>query len=193
MNRINQKWEGITEPLFQILVQKAVVYTKANHGQWLTVGKALFDRLSESEPKELLERVLLAANLPVVSLPSHVMEGIATHSTFVEITAHVTRLVLKRVPACCKNLERREKLLLLGFCLGDCQFADLCELELLPLSSGAFTTFSNQGERIYISLPDHPRELLPGLRHRFVDETVGGDIIQKLKCAARQGKVFSVD
>ena len=136
---------------------------------------------------------MLAANLPVVSVPSHVMEGIATHSTFVEITAHVTRLVLKRVPACYKNLGRCEKLLLLGFCLRDCQFADLCELELLPLSSGVCTTFSNQGDRVYISSPDHPRELLPGLRHRFVDETVGEDIIQKLNCAARQGKEFSVD
>ena len=159
----------------------------------MTVGKALFDQLSEGELKELLERVMLAAKKPVVSVPSHVMEGIATHSTFSEITAHVTRLVLKRVPACYKKLERREKLLLLGFCLRDCQFADLCDLELLPLCNGAFTAFSNQADRIYISSPDHPRELLPGLRHRFVDETLGEDIIQKLKFAARQGKVFSVD
>ena len=178
--------------MFKILLQKEIVYSEAFRGKWVTLKQALFDRLPGNEPKELLHKVLLAANLAVVSVPSHVMEVIAERSTFTEITAHVTRVVFKRCPVCYKSLDRRKKLLLLRFCLRDCQFAELCDLELLPLSSGAFTTFSKQRDRIYISTPEHPKELLPDLRHSFLDDTVDPDIIQKLKDAAKQGKTFNL-
>lgn len=192
VKRISQKWKRITEPLVQILMQEEIVYTEAHDGKWLTVKQALFDRLPDSETKVLLQKVLLAANVPVVSVPSHVLDVIANYSTVTEITAHVTRVVLKRVPVCYKQLDKREKLLLLQFCLRDQQFAELCDLELLPLSNGTFTSFSNQEQRIYISSAEHSRELLPGLEHRFLDETVDGDIIQMLKDAAKQGKALGI-
>ena len=96
IKRIDQKWERIIEPLFHILFQKEIVYTEANHGKWITIEEAFFDRLPESEPKKLLQRVLIAVNFPVVSVPSHIIDAIATYSTIKEITARVTRLVLKR-------------------------------------------------------------------------------------------------
>lgn len=169
-------------------MQKEIVYTEANHGKWLTVKQSLFDRLPENETKELLQRVLLAANQPIVSVPKHVMNSIDAHSSYKEITASFTRSVLKRAPGCYKKLCKGEKLLLLHFCLSDSQFSNLCDLELLPLSSGTFTTFSKRAQGIYISSSGHPRELLPGLQHRFLDETVHVDIIRKLKEAALQGK-----
>ena len=190
IKRIDQKWERIIEPLFHILLQKEIVYTKANHGRWMTIKEAFFDRLPESEPKELLQRVLLAVNVPVVSVPSHIIDAIAAYPTIKEITARVTRSALKCAPVSYKNLDRQDKLSLLRFCLKDGQFADLCDLELLPLSNGAFTIFSNRADRIYICSPQHPREILPGLKHRLLDETVGDDVIGKLKDAAKQGKVF---
>lgn len=47
--------------------------------------------------------------------------------------------------------------------------------------------------QIYICSPDHPRELSPGLGHRFIDDKVHEDIIGKLKDAANQGKIFFLD
>ena len=185
---VNQKWERIIEPLMQILLDKEIVYTKANRGKWLTVGKAYFNQLPESETKELLQRVLLAANVPVVSVPSHVIEAISSYCSFEEVTAHVTRLVLKKFPACYKKRSRREKLLLLEFCLQDCKFFELGDLELLPLSDSTFTTFSNRADEIYVCSREHPKELLPGLQHRLLDESVDQNIIRKLKDAAKQGK-----
>ena len=172
----------------QILSDKEIVYTKANRGKWLTVGKAYFNQLPENETKELLQRVLLAANVPVVSVPSHVIEAISPYCSLEEVTAHVTRLVLKKFPACYKTLSRREKLLLLEFCLQDCKFVELGDLELLPLSDSTFTTFSNRADEIYVCSREHPKELLPGLQHRLLDESVDQDIIRKLKDAAKQGK-----
>ncbi|KAL9966853.1 hypothetical protein ACROYT_G024983 [Oculina patagonica] len=183
---IDQKWEKVAEPLFQFLLKKEVVYTHAGDGHWLTVEQVVFDQLSENEPKELLQRVLLAAYVPVVSVPSHVMDAIACYSAVQNITPSLTRAILKRVPSCYKDLNRRDKLLLLQFCLKDRKFVELCDLELLPLSNGVFTTFSKQGNRIYICSRDHPRELFPGVEDRFLDGKIGVEIIEKLKEAAEQ-------
>ena len=185
----------IEDPLFTLLLQKKVVYTPAHLGQWLTVEKAVFDLLSEDEPKELLQRVLLAGGVSVVSVPSHVTDAITSHAatTVKTITPSRTRATLKKDPRCYKKLVRREKLLLLQFCLKDCKFEDLYDLNLLPLFDGTFTTFSDRGEKIFICSPNHPRELFPGLEHRFIDDTVDRDIIGKLKDAADQGKTIFVD
>ena len=187
MKQITQNWDRITKPLLQILLKKEIVFTEAAGGKWLTVKEAWFDLLPESETKNLLQRVMLAANFPFVSVPTHVTEAIAGYLSFTEITAPLTREVLKVTPTCYKKLERGEKILLLQFCLTDYKFDALHGLELLPLSSGTFTTFSNQADVIYISSPEHPKELIPGLSHRFLDEEVNADIFQMLKAAAKQG------
>ena len=189
---IDPKWERIEDPLFTLLLQKKVVYTAVHFGQWLTVDKAVFDLLSEDEPKELLQRVLLAGGVSIVSVPSHVTNAITSHAaTRVNtITPRSTRATLKKHPQCYTRLVRREKLLLLQFCLKDCKFEQLCDLQLLPLSDSSFTTFSVRGEQIYICSPEHPRELFPGIQHRFIDDTVDEGIIDKLKDAADQGKTF---
>ena len=178
--------------MFHLLLQQKVVYTPAKLGQWLTVDKAVFDLLSEDEPKELLQRVLLAGGVSIVSVPSHVTDAITSHATTTvnTITPSLTRATLKKHAQCYKKLVRREKLLLLQFCLKDCKFEKLCNLKLLPLSDGSFTTFSVRGEQIYICSPEHPRELFPGIQHRFIDDTVDEGIIDKLKDAADQGKTF---
>ena len=192
ISSIDPKWEKIRDLLFHLLLQKNVVYTPTHLGQWLTVQQVVFDLLSRDEPKELLQRVLLAADVPVVSVPSHVTDAILCYAgaSVKKITPSCTRAALKQVPFCYQNLDRREKLELLQFCLKDRKFDELCGLKLLPLSNGAFTTFSYRGDHIYICSPDHPRELFPGLRHRFIDDTVDGDIIGKLKDAAVRGKMI---
>ena len=181
--------------MFTLLLQKNVVYTPAHFGQWLPVEKAVFDLLSKDEPKELLQRVLLTAGVSIVSVPSHVTDAITSHAAtpVKTITPSRTRSTLKKDPKCYKKLVRREKLLLLQFCLEDCKFEKLCDLKLLPLSDGTFTTFSDRGKKIYICSPDHPQELFPGLEHRFIDHTVDGDVIEKLKDAADQGKETFLD
>ena len=176
--------------MFTLLLQEKVVYTPAHFGQWLPVEKAVFDLLSKDEPKELLQGVLLNGGVPIVSVPSHVTDAITSHAAtpVKTITPSGTRETLKKDPKCYKKLVRREKLLLLQFCLKDCNFEKLCDLKLLPLSDGTFTTFSDRGKKIYICSPNHPQELFPGLEHRFIDDTVDGDVIGKLRDAADQGK-----
>ena len=187
-SRVNQKWESVVESLFDILSDKEIIYSKVNRGEWLLVEDAIFNQVPERHLKDLLENVLIGANVPVVSVPSHVMDAIRSFTDAKNITASVTRKELKKSAACYKNLKRQEKLWLLQFCLQDNQYEDLCDLELLPLSNGIFTTFSALADEIYISSPKHSQDLLPGLEHRFLDQKLDWDILQKLNCAAIQGQ-----
>ena len=186
--RVNQKWESVVELLFYILSDKEIIYSKVNRGKWLLVKDVIFNEVPERHLKDLLESVLIGANVPVVSVPSHVMDAIRSFTDARNITPSVTRKELKKAAACYKNLMGHDKLQLLQFCLQDHQYEDLCGLDLLPLSDDTFTTFSAFAHEIYISSPEHSQDLLPGLEHRFLDGTLDSDIRQKLNCAARQGQ-----
>ena len=185
--RVNQKWESVAELLFYILSDKEIIYSKVNRGKWLLVEDVIFNQVPERDLKDLLESVLIGANVPVASVPNHVMDAIRSFTDATNITPSVTRKELKKGAACYKTLMRHKKLQLLQFCLQDHQYEDLCGLELLPLSNDTFTTFSAFAHGIYISSPEHSQDLLPGLEHRFLDGTLDSDIRQKLTCAARQG------
>ena len=152
-SRVNQKWESVVESLFDILSDKEIIYSKVNRGEWLLVEDAIFNQVPERHLKDLLENVLIGANVPVVSVPSHVMDAIRSFTDAKNITVSVTRKELKKSAACYKNLKRQEKLWFLQFWLQDNQYEDLCDLELLPLSNGIFTTFSALARRNLHQLP----------------------------------------
>ena len=192
MNSVKQNWDRIAKPLFEILLKRDIVYTEAGHGKWLPIKQAYFDLQPASETKDLLHKVLLAANFPVAFVPCHITENIIRYLSVKEITPHLTREVLKQSPNCYKKLERPEKILLLQFCLSDCQPHKLCGLELMPLSNGTFDVFSNKAEIVYIASPEHPKELLPGLQHRFLDEKMSVNVLQRLNDVATQGRTHSL-
>ena len=66
------QWGGLEKPLFRLLLEKNVVHTQAQGGQWVAVKEAIFQRVAEGEQNELLLKVLLSVGLPAVRVPSHV-------------------------------------------------------------------------------------------------------------------------
>ena len=165
-----------------------VVHTRAESGKWLTVKDVIFHRLPEDEQKELLLRVLLSADVPIVTVPSHVLSAIDAYGPDIaELAPYMVRLVLREVPSSYLSLQRKEKLLLLRYSLSDRQFADLYGLQLLPLANGTFAKFGSRTNTIYIDSPKHPRELFPGIDHRLLDKHIDVDILQNLEDAALQG------
>ena len=179
------------KPLFELLLDKSIIYTPAQGGKWIKLTDAIVERLAESDLTELLVNVLLAANENVACLPEHALEAIRLYSTLsTEITPSFTRRVLKNVPSSYSNLPRSEKLLLLDFVLKDGCFSDLLGLELLPISNEQFMSFSNTGETVYISSPAHPRKLLPCPQQKFLDESIDKDLSRQLEAVARQGMQF---
>ena len=185
---IDQKWKRVEKPLFELLLDKSIIYTPAQGGKWIKLADAIVERLAESDPKELLVNVFLAANENVACLPEHALKAICLYSTLsAEVTPSLTRRVLKNVPSSYSNLTRSEKILLLKFVLKDGCLCDLLGLVLLPISNEHFISFSNTGEAVYISSLAHPRELLPCPRQKFLDENIDKDLSRKLDAVAKQG------
>jgi len=189
MNAIDQKWKRVENPLMELLCNERVVYSPAHGGQWLNVEVATFDKLPENDPKELLVRVFLAANQNVATLPDHVLRALSLYANLrTEVTPSLTRRILIETPSCYRSLSRLEKIQLLKFVLKDERFSDLLELELLPVANGRFVSFSNTDQAIYISSSEHPRELLPGLQDRFLDQDVDDSLFQSLQVVSKQGR-----
>ena len=177
--------------MFQLLLEEEVVHTQAQDGRWVAVDEAIIQRLLGDEPNDLLLRILLTANLPAVTVPSHVLRAIDMYAPHqVEITPSLIRRVLRQTPSCYTSLCRRDKLLLLQFSLSDKEFKDLHGLQLLPLANGKYAKFENRTSPVYISTPQHPQELLPGLDDRIVDTNIDEDILQNLQAAASQGTLW---
>jgi len=165
------------------------MYTPAREGKWLHVQDAISVRIAENETNGLIVRVLREANQPVAPLPAHVFDAIT--KTLTEITKINPSLVrpdvLKETPSCYESLSHMEKLSLLRVVLRDDDFPKLHGLVLLPVSDGTFTTFTKSAEAVYITSPEHPRELVPGLRERFLNQDVDESILKKLKTIAEKG------
>ena len=191
MDNIDQKWKRLQNPLFEALCSANVVFTKANGGKWLKMEDAIVDRLDEDQPKELLVNFLQEAHQNVATLPDHVLKAftVRKNSVIKEITPVLVRQILNENPSSYKNRGRMEKLKLLEFILNceDKDFAGLLGLELLPVSSGAFKSFSNCAETVYICSPDHPRKMFPCLDHQFLDQDLTQNLFKILKAAAKKG------
>ncbi|XP_068723196.1 sacsin-like isoform X3 [Montipora capricornis] len=190
INVVDFKWKRLLDPLLQALCREKVIYTPRGGGRWLKVEDSVFNKVDDEYLKELLSRVLLEANQDIACLPNHAWKAINLHGNIKkEITPSLVRDVLKGTPMCYRNLVRQEKLLLLMFVLSaeDDNYAKLEGLELLPLASGVFRSFSYSSETIYIASSDHPRELFPNIEDHFLDKEIPEDLLRGLQTVANKG------
>ena len=184
----------IQQPLFEFLRSGRCIYTQARGGKWINPKDAIFDRFHENDSKELLRKILLEANQNVATVPNHVLESVYMSDTK-EITPSFVRRVLKDTPSCYMSLGRNEKYFLLKFVLNDDGFSELPGLELLPVSDGTVVSFTERpaGGAIYITSPEHPPELFPGLKHRILDQDiVDEETLRKLEYVTENGICFDL-
>ena len=194
VKNIEQTWKRIQQPLFELLHSGRFIYTQAHGGKWINLKDAIFDRLDENDAvKELLRKVLLEASQNVATLPNHVLESVCATTTK-QITPSFVRGILKATPSCYRSLERKEKFSLLEFVLKDDNFSELPGLELLPVSDGTVVSFVERSANaaIYITSPEHPPELLPGLKHRILDQDADEETLRKLEEVAEKGMCFDL-
>ena len=158
----------------------------------MVVKEAIFQRGAEGAQNELLLKVLLSVGLPAVSVPSHVLQAVDVYAPGQDqITPPLIRYVLKKVPSCYTSLDNPEKLLLLQFCLRDGAFKDMASLQLLPLANGTFAKFDSRATAVYITSPEHPQELFPGIPEKFLQNNLDEDILRNLRSAASEGRLFT--
>ena len=157
----------------------------------MSVKEAIFQGGAEGEQDKLLLKVLLLVGFPAVSVPSHVLQAVDVYAAGqAQITPRLIRYVLRKAPSCYTSLDNPEKLLLLQFCLSDGAFKDMASLQLLPLANGTFAKFDSRATAVYITSPEHPQELFPGIPEKFLPNNLDEDIIRNLRCAASEGRLF---
>ena len=104
-----QKWRGIETPLFQLLLENKVMYTKANGGSWVNTEDAVFRCQLEDELNELLMKVLLWDGLSAVAIPDHVSRALDKYSPRkTEIQPYVIRCVTATTLIVPKSPKRGE-------------------------------------------------------------------------------------
>ena len=157
----------------------------------MAVKEAIFQGGAEGEQDKLLLKVLLLVGLPAVSVPSHVLQAVDVYAAGqAQITPRLIRYVLSEAPSCYTSLNNPEKLLLLQFCLSDGAFKDMASLQLLPLANGTFAKFDSRATAVYITSPEHPQELFPGIPEKFLQNNLDEDILRNLRSAASEGRLF---
>ena len=191
LEKVDEKWSIVLKPFFvQLFEQNAVFHTSLDGGEWIHISQAVFDCLTEdTATRKQVVDVLLAANIPVVTVPMYYLEALGkftSHQPQKIMPTFVCTIMRHQIQAY-DSLDAANKLLLLHYLLKDKDFRDLAELKLLPLANGEFTYFSRSMETVFLANEECPKNVLPGLEHRLLADDLSGELMQTFTKVASEG------
>ena len=168
----HQIWDEGVVALVKKLQNEQILYSKVNGGKWLAPKDArLLNEDDNSTLKDLIHKILLQKNHPVVQLPSNVQHALT--SAALHITPVTPALVREAIRGDMLNwISDAEKLMLLEYIIRDKDVQDLHDIHLLPLRDGSFKEFSTDLPHVYIPSQDMPANIIPNLDHRFAADTL---------------------
>ena len=179
-------WPGLMQPLFDILFQSKVLWSKlspdSSEGKWVSLKDAT---IISSYISPVVYEVLSECGLHLVDYNDHPnISGAVRYANkkVCDLSSSLARQVIRSKKAIkYQNLPSTTKHELLHFCLLDGKFNELEGLELLPLADGSFATFalSTSDNACYVCSERHPSTLLPGLSNRLVDLTSQNENLHK--------------
>ena len=118
------------------------------------------------------------------------MKAILTYNKGVNLSKanpNLLRQALKARADLLQNQTRENKLLLLAYAMSDNAYQQMTGIKLLPMSNGIFGVFDSASKHPALLDSDvHPRLLLSGLSHWFVDQDVSEELKSQLTKAAQQ-------
>ena len=167
----------------ELIGQNAVFHTECDGGKWIPTNEAVFDCLADdADIRKQVVDVLLAANIPVVTVPMYFVHALDEFTSFQpqKITPSFVRTTLRQTLQAYDHLTAAQKLLLLRYLLEDEDFRDLADLKLLPLANGEFASFCQSTETVFVGNDECPRNLLPGLEHRLLADDLSDELTQTL-------------
>ena len=192
LEKVDEKWWIMLKLFFvKLFEQNAVFYTCLDGGEWIPVSQAVFDCLTEdTATRKQVVDVLLAANIPVVTVPMYYLEALGKFTSHQpqKIMPTFVRATIRHHIQAYDSLDAANKLLLLHYLLKDDQdFRDLEDLKLLPLANGEFTFFSRSMETVFLANEECPMNLLPGLEHRLLADDLSGELMQTFTKVINEG------
>ena len=191
LEKVDQKWSVILQPVFvRLFEQNAVFHPDLDGGKWIHVSDAVFDCLTEdTATRKQVVDVLLAANVPVVTVPNSFMSAMRqfTNCRPQFVMPDFVRSTLRHCLEAYDNLTSANKLLLLQYVLKDQDFGDLADLKLLPLANGEFTHFKRSMDEVFLANEECPKKLLPGLEHRLIADDLSEELTRQLTKIVDEG------
>ena len=164
------QWQGMIERFYENIWNQKICYTQVLGGKWLDYADCIFDDDGNTNSTNLIIRNIMLFNKQNLSiLPTHLFKRLPVQSK--KITAEMVCESLKKVQ---NEMELRDsdKIDLLQYLLINLKNpAKLLGLRLLFLADGSWTEFnpSTSEQKVYVDSIDHPRRLLPGLEHLFLN------------------------
>ena len=198
---VEPSWKLLCKTLHETVIEENIFYTKQNGGKWITRSEALFavfdqvgtaDSLeNSSQIQDTVKELLLECNENLVELPYHMIQVLKN-------TGHTPDTISPKM--ICKKLRNSQawhsyssnkKLNLLTFILEDNDYKDLDTIELLPLNTKEFTSFSShlKMDSVYV-VTDETVKLFPGLEERFISKAdIPDNLWDSLNKMAEKGKI----
>ena len=139
-------WNELVRPALHGAINVPLLWSPANNGRWVCLNEAFFLPVSPSFPLgEVVIKVLIEANMPVVSLPNDVRETLVEcgqHFTMSQRSVQPTlvRQALRMMPSLSFNDKDSLQSLLecVMYDITQYNYNELINLKLLPLNTSNF-------------------------------------------------------
>ncbi|RAL41091.1 hypothetical protein DM860_008789 [Cuscuta australis] len=185
-----EPWSILVQQIYLNIVHEPVLYTDVGGGKWVPPAES-FLHDEEFTNKEELHNVLVKLEKPIIRLPNslHNMLLKYTSSYHQKVVTPDTVRVFLRGCSAIGNLGRSERLLLLEYCLEDLLDSDVgrkaSSLQLLPLASGGFGSFSEASKGIsYFICNELEYKLLQLMADQVIDHNIPDKILSRLSAIA---------
>ena len=185
-------WKNVLAPIYRKIRKEEIFYSIGEH--WVKPGNSVLVK-AKGDMRNILLKVFLKTNQPVVDLPKHLDETVRKFDLpFHDISLNKVRDILRTVQAV-DDLDRNEKVQLLEGILVDKNYEDLSKIPLLPLKNGSFTEFQGiNSSPIYVHYGSNDLyKLLPGTESYFVDAGVfPGNHLRQILSSSMHFKSFII-
>ncbi|XP_030613710.1 sacsin-like [Archocentrus centrarchus] len=196
------KWHALTLDVFHHLFRQnmAVLSLAKDERQFITPLDAVFPCNGPTSTNILsaIKSTLVSCGENLITLPAAVARAIneayPNPTSLKHVTPAFLRNILHRTGV--HNITKDDKLCLLEYILGDEQYKELENLQLLPLSDGSFRSFTDREEdTALIDSNEFPRVLLPFCKHLFIPHNLSPACSAHLRELARRNffKVINID
>jgi len=196
---LERRWEPVITAVYLEMLKHPMVYhSSPDVSEWIEAKNAIFNNLDLSDDvASVVMDILLASNVNVVTVPTHVLAAIRRYAPF-SLNLVSPPLVASAYQSVQTTLvlHWESKMKLLRYLLRQSKYELLDNLELLPLANGGFDVFHFNPKKadrtIYIVMSTEFLSLLPGLKDDFLEIDIDEDIKKMLTKAAGRGKYHFV-
>ncbi|XP_008285883.1 sacsin [Stegastes partitus] len=196
------KWYAVALDVFQHLFRQnvALLSLAKDETKFVPPSEAVFpcNGPTSTDILSAIKRTLVSCGENLVTLPASVARAIKEAYPYHATLKHVTPTLLRHILSenGVHSITRDDKLCLLEYVLGDENYEELEDLQLLPLSDGSFRCFTDREEdTALIDSDKFPRVLLPFCEHLFIPHDLSSACSTRLKELASRNffNVINID